>query len=72
VGPFKTRQDAERFIKLMESCGGNWAGIEAVENEGGVDAAVRMTSSGRRSAPRWLLSQVIEAHRETEDGGRGE
>jgi hypothetical protein len=28
VGPFKTRQDAER-IKLMELCCENWAGTES-------------------------------------------
>jgi hypothetical protein len=43
VGPFKTRQDAERFIKLMELCGENWAGAEVVEKEGGVDAVARHT-----------------------------
>ncbi len=43
VGPFKTLQDAERFIKLMELCGENWAGTEVVENEGGVDAVVWRT-----------------------------
>ena len=43
VGPFKTRQDAERFIKLMELCGENRAGTEVVEKEGGVDPAVRQT-----------------------------
>jgi hypothetical protein len=43
VGPFKTRQDAERFIKLMELCGENWAGAEVVETEGGVDAVARHT-----------------------------
>ena len=33
VGPFKSRKDAELFIKLMELCGENWADTEVVEQE---------------------------------------
>ena len=31
VGPFKSRMDAERFIKLMDLCGEDWTGTEVVE-----------------------------------------
>jgi hypothetical protein len=41
VGPFKSLKDAERFIKLMELCGENWADTEVVEGENGVDSTVR-------------------------------
>ena len=41
VGPFKSREDAERFIELMELCGENWAGTEVVEEEGGIDPTLR-------------------------------
>ncbi|HYK91584.1 MAG TPA: hypothetical protein VE398_22640 [Acidobacteriota bacterium] len=34
VGPFKSRRDAERFIKLMELCGENWTDTEVVEEDG--------------------------------------
>ena len=34
VGPFKSRQDADRFIKLMELCGEDWADTEIVEEQG--------------------------------------
>jgi hypothetical protein len=34
VGPFKSRKEAERFIKLMELCGENWADTEVVEEDG--------------------------------------
>jgi hypothetical protein len=33
VGPFKSREDAERFIRLMELCGENWADSEIVEED---------------------------------------
>jgi hypothetical protein len=33
VGPFKSREDAERFIRLMELCGENWADSEVVEED---------------------------------------
>jgi len=41
VGLFKSRKDAERFIKLMELCGENWADTEVVEGKKGVDSTVR-------------------------------
>jgi hypothetical protein len=31
VGPFKSRRDAERFIKLMDLCGEDWTRTEVVE-----------------------------------------
>ncbi|HYK90669.1 MAG TPA: hypothetical protein VE398_17990 [Acidobacteriota bacterium] len=34
VGPFRSREDAERFIKLMELCGENWSDTEVVDEEG--------------------------------------
>jgi hypothetical protein len=34
VGPFKSRKDAERFIKLMNLCGENWSDTEIVEEDG--------------------------------------
>ncbi len=34
VGPFKSREEAERFIKLMELCGENWEDNEVVEEDG--------------------------------------
>jgi hypothetical protein len=43
VGPFKSRKDVERFVKLMELCGENWAGAEVIEEEGGIDPAARQT-----------------------------
>lgn len=45
VGPFKSRKDAERFIKLMELCGEDWAGTEVVEDESG---AVRIAPKTAR------------------------
>ena len=33
VGPFKSRRDAERFIRLMELCGEDWADSEVVEED---------------------------------------
>ena len=33
VGPFKSREDAERFIRLMELCGENWEDSEIVEED---------------------------------------
>lgn len=33
VGPFRSRNDAENFIKLMELCGQDWADAEIVEDE---------------------------------------
>ncbi len=33
VGPFKSRKDAERFIRLMELCGEDWADSEIVEED---------------------------------------
>ena len=50
VGPFKNRKDAERFIKLMELCGENWAGTEVVEEEGGWDGSDSAEESKMRSA----------------------
>jgi hypothetical protein len=38
VGPFKSREDAKRFIELMELCGEDWAGTEVVEEEGRFDS----------------------------------
>ncbi len=43
VGPFKSREDAKRFIELMELCGENWAGTEVVEEEGGFDLTIPPT-----------------------------
>jgi len=40
VGPFKSREDAKRFIDLMELCGEDWAGTEVVEEEGRFDPSV--------------------------------
>jgi len=34
VGPFKSLEVAERFIKLMELCGENWDNPEVVEKDG--------------------------------------
>jgi hypothetical protein len=34
VGPFKSREEAERFIKLMELCGENWDDAEVMEEDG--------------------------------------
>ncbi len=34
VGPFKSRNEAERFIKLMDMCGENWEDAEVVEEDG--------------------------------------
>ena len=38
VGPFKSRREAERFIKMMGLCGEDWTSTEVVEEheEGGV------------------------------------
>jgi hypothetical protein len=33
VGPFKSRQDAERFVGLMEMVGEDWADSEVVEED---------------------------------------
>ena len=33
VGPFRSRNDAERFIDLMRLCDENWAGAEIVDEE---------------------------------------
>ena len=41
VGPFNSRKNAERFIKLMELCGENWTGTEVVEEDDGVDPTLR-------------------------------
>jgi hypothetical protein len=43
VGPFKSREDAKRFIELMELCGEDWAGTEVVEEEGRLDPSVPPT-----------------------------
>ena len=45
VGPFKSRRDAERFIKLMELCGENWDDTEVVKDvkEDGVDSMAGRT-----------------------------
>ena len=40
VGPFKSREDAKRFIELMELCGEDWAGTEVVEEEGRFDPSL--------------------------------
>jgi len=40
VGPFKSREDAKRFIELMELCGEDWEGTEVVEEEGRLDPMV--------------------------------
>jgi hypothetical protein len=37
VGPFKNREDVERFIKMMALCGEDWADNKTVEG-GGDDA----------------------------------
>ena len=42
VGPFKGREAAERFIKMMELCGENWADTEIVE-EDRIDSMARQT-----------------------------
>lgn len=42
VGPFKSRRDAERFIRLTELCGEDWADSEVVE-EDGVDSVTGQT-----------------------------
>jgi hypothetical protein len=34
VGPFKSRKEAECFMKLMELCGESWADTEVVEEDG--------------------------------------
>lgn len=34
VGPFKSRQDADRFIWLMELCGEDWVDTEVIEEDG--------------------------------------
>lgn len=39
VGPFRSRNDAESFIKLMELCGQDWADAEIVEDEEGDSSA---------------------------------
>jgi hypothetical protein len=31
IGPFKNRENVERFIKMMALCGENWAGNKIVE-----------------------------------------
>jgi hypothetical protein len=43
VGPFKSRMHAERFVEMMTLCGEDWAGMEVVENEGGVSEAMPKT-----------------------------
>jgi hypothetical protein len=43
VGPFKSREDANRFIELMELCGEDWTGTEVVEEEGGLEPTVPPT-----------------------------
>jgi hypothetical protein len=43
VGPFKSRENAERFIGMMALCGENWAGTEIVEDEEGVDPVIPQT-----------------------------
>ena len=37
AGPFKSRRDVERFIRLMELCGDSWAGAEVIGEEGVLD-----------------------------------
>ncbi len=41
VGPFRSRKDAERFIKLMQLCGEKWAGAEILDAECAIDPTVR-------------------------------
>ncbi len=37
AGPFEHREDAERFVKMMESFGESCAGVDIVEMEEDVD-----------------------------------
>jgi hypothetical protein len=41
-GPFKSRKEAEGFIKLVELCGESWTDTEVVE-EDGVDSFAGQT-----------------------------
>jgi hypothetical protein len=43
AGPFKSREDAKRFIELMELCGENWTDTEVVEEDGGLEPTVPPT-----------------------------
>jgi hypothetical protein len=50
VGPFKSREGADRFIKLMGLCGENWEDTEVVEDDGVDLIAVR---KDRTPPPPW-------------------
>ena len=43
IGPFKSREDATRFIELMGLCGEDWTGTEVVAVEGTLDPTVPPT-----------------------------
>ena len=47
VGPFKSREDATRFIELMELCGEDWTGTEVVVVEGTLDPTIPPTDQIR-------------------------
>jgi hypothetical protein len=47
VGPFKSREDAARFIELMELCGEDWTGTEIVVVEGTLDPTIPPTDQIR-------------------------
>ena len=45
IGPFKNREDVERFIKMMALCGEDWAGNKIVQG-------------GENDAPGQNLAQI--------------
>ena len=47
VGPFKSREDAMRFIELMGLRGEDWTGAEVVVVEGALDPTIPPTDPVR-------------------------
>ncbi len=59
VGPFKNRENVERFIKMMALCGEDWADNKIVE-EGGDDESGQNPAQMNSCANQWKSSHKLK------------